>query len=85
MEDSQAKNEWDKIYEEYLKDEYPVFGGPFTNALTPWEWLKIYHHPPLSKNSTELYSEIENAIIKWTIDGTKTAGSLTRDLIDIIK
>ena len=33
----------------------------------------------------ELYSAIENAIIKWVIDGTKTAGSLTREIISIIK
>ncbi len=33
----------------------------------------------------KLYSAIENAIIKWVIDGTKTAGSLTREIISIIK
>ena len=32
----------------------------------------------------ELYSEIENIIIKWTIDGTKTAGHLTRQIIDLL-
>ena len=33
----------------------------------------------------KLYSAIENAIIKWVIDGTKTAGSLTREIMLIIK
>jgi hypothetical protein len=33
----------------------------------------------------ELYSAIEAAIIRWTIDSTKTAGSLTREIILIIK
>jgi hypothetical protein len=33
----------------------------------------------------KLYSDIESTIIGWTIDGTKTAGSLTRDIMDIIK
>ena len=33
----------------------------------------------------ELYSEIENLIIVWNIDGTKTAGSLTRDIMKLIK
>lgn len=33
----------------------------------------------------ELYSAIENAIIRWNIDGTKTAGSLTREIMLIIK
>jgi hypothetical protein len=32
-----------------------------------------------------LYSEIEHLIIQWTIDGTKTAGSLTRDIMGLIK
>ena len=33
----------------------------------------------------EVYSAIENTIIKWVIDGTKTAGSLTREIMLIIK
>ena len=33
----------------------------------------------------KLYSAIENAIIKWVINGTKTAGSLTREIMLIIK
>jgi hypothetical protein len=32
----------------------------------------------------ELYSAIEAAIIRWAIDGTKTAGSLTREIMLII-
>ena len=40
---------WEEIEEEYLKDEYPVFGGPFTDALEPFEWLKIYYNPPTRK------------------------------------
>ena len=31
------------------------------------------------------YSEVERAIIKWTNDGTKTAGVLTREIFDILK
>jgi len=33
----------------------------------------------------ELYTAIEAAIIRWHIDGTKTAGSLTREIMSIIK
>jgi hypothetical protein len=33
----------------------------------------------------KLYSDIELAIIYWTIDGTQTAGELTREIISIIK
>ncbi len=35
--------------------------------------------------SPTLYSEIETTIIRWNIDGTKTAGSLTREILGIIK
>jgi hypothetical protein len=33
----------------------------------------------------ELYSAIETAIIRWNLDGTKTAGELTREIMLIIK
>lgn len=33
----------------------------------------------------KLYSAIEHAIIVWVLDGTKTAGSLTREIILLIK
>lgn len=33
----------------------------------------------------ELYQLIENAIIRWSNDGTKTAGALTREIMKIIK
>jgi hypothetical protein len=32
-----------------------------------------------------LYSEIEYLIIQWSNDGTKTAGSLTREIMELIK
>jgi hypothetical protein len=37
---------WEDIEKDYLKEEYPVFGGPFTGALTPFEWLKKYFNSP---------------------------------------
>ena len=40
---------WEEIEEEYQKDEYPVFGGPFTDALKPFEWLKKWYHPAKRK------------------------------------
>ena len=33
----------------------------------------------------ELYSEIEDLIIRWNIDGSKTAGSLTREIMLLIE
>ena len=32
----------------------------------------------------KLYSEIEHLIIAWNIDGTKTAGSLTREIMGLL-
>jgi len=39
----------------------------------------------INKNDKESYSEIETLIIKWNIDGTKTAGSLTREIMELLK
>jgi len=33
----------------------------------------------------ELYQIIETAIIRWSNDGTQTAGTLTIEIIEIIK
>ena len=37
------------------------------------------------ESEKELYTQIENLIIFWSNDGTKTAGSLTREIMDLIK
>lgn len=33
----------------------------------------------------KLYSEIEELIIRWNIDGTKTAGFLTRQILNLLE
>lgn len=33
----------------------------------------------------KLYSDIEDLVIRWSNDGTKTAGHLTRQIIKLIK
>ena len=38
-----------------------------------------------NKEQQTLYSEIETLNIRWNIDGTKTAGSLTRDIMKLIE
>jgi hypothetical protein len=38
----------------------------------------------MNKEQQTLYSEIETLIIRWNIDGTKTAGSLTRDIMKLL-
>jgi hypothetical protein len=42
---------WEDIEQEYLKEEYPVFGGPFNNAMSPFEWLKKNYYEPKRKES----------------------------------
>ena len=38
-----------------------------------------------SVDDLSLYSQIEHLIIKWNIDGTKTAGHLTRQIMKLIE
>jgi hypothetical protein len=37
------------------------------------------------KDNKQLYSEIESLIITWSNDGTKTAGSLTRQIMELLE
>lgn len=37
------------------------------------------------EKSKDLYSDIEHLIIVWNIDGTKTAGYLTRQIMELLK
>lgn len=36
-------------------------------------------------DENKLYTAIEMAIIRWNLDGTKTAGELTREIMLILK
>lgn len=36
-------------------------------------------------DESDLYTQIENLIIFWSNDGTKTAGSLTREIMALLK
>ena len=40
---------------------------------------------PVTTYNPTLYSKIETEIIRWSNDGTKTAGELTRKIIELIK
>lgn len=37
---------WDEIYSEYSNEQYPPFGGPFTDALSFIDWLKQNYISP---------------------------------------
>ena len=45
-----------------------------------WEKISV-----IDETEKDLYSKIENSIISWSNDGTQTAGSLTRKIMEIIK
>ena len=69
----QVKENWDCIWEKDGK-HYKLVGD---NEHKEWEEVR-------PSNET-LYSEIEHLIIVWAIDGTKTAGYLTRDIMKLIE
>ena len=37
---------WNKIHDEYSNEQYPPFGGPFTDALSFADWLKQNYIAP---------------------------------------
>lgn len=53
------------------------------------EWMAVNKWGFRVKGRTEkekqLYRDIENAIIEWGLDGTKTAGTLTRKILKLIE
>jgi|LakMenEpi03Aug12_release.lakeMendotaPanAssembly.Ray.scaffolds.fasta_scaffold5951100_1 hypothetical protein len=64
--------------------------NPQTGELNPYYEELTGEPNPLSiivsnVDNVELYSEIEHLIIAWNIDGTKTAGHLTRQIMKLIK
>jgi hypothetical protein len=46
--------------------------------------LKEIDENLVNNKTNQLYSEIETLIMMWNNDGTKTAGSLTRDIMKVI-
>ena len=54
--------------------------GDVCNGECNWEKISV-----IDETNKELYREIEILIIRWNNDGTKTAGSLTREIMNLIK
>lgn len=84
------------LIEQYSFDTDPMTQFMFINKCKENKYfsekwgLKIEEREKLDighnvVNKQTLYSEIETLIIKWNIDGTKTAGSLTRDIMKLIE
>jgi hypothetical protein len=40
---------WDDIYHDYTAEQYPAFGGPFTDSISFIDWLKLYYKTPEKK------------------------------------
>jgi hypothetical protein len=40
---------WDDIYHDYTAEQYPAFGGPFTDSISFIDWLKKNYKSPEKK------------------------------------
>ena len=40
---------WDDIYHDYSAEQYPAFGGPFTDSISFIDWLKQNYKSPEKK------------------------------------
>lgn len=64
---------------EYNPDVVPDFDNEYY-VPTPTTKTVV-----LSEEEGWLYNDIEDLIIRWVNDGTKTAGTLTRQIMGLIK
>ncbi len=69
-----------------VKCNSPVGNITFTVCDKCWDERKqhLMDFMNTSSESKSLYSEIEYLIIRWNNDGTKTAGHLTREIMELI-
>lgn len=69
------------------EEDYCEYSGlPSTSAYenrTPNQVMLGDKTALAEEASEQLYMQIEHLIIQWNIDGTKTAGSLTRDIMKL--
>ena len=80
-------NQFKPVYLEALSVQcgYPVYTTePFSGEFKPKKSMLERYGKSMMDNDA-LYSEIEYLIIQWSNDGTKTAGSLTREIMELIK
>ena len=57
-----------------------MYCGDFCTGECNWEKISV-----VDETEKDLYSKIESSIISWEVDGTRTAGSLTREIMELIK
>jgi hypothetical protein len=77
---------------EYLKQQYSIDAGIFLADLLTKELEELGDEDLEPREEVQnlgvdpiLYIRIENAIINWSNDETKTAGELTREILKLIK
>lgn len=64
---------------EYNPDALPDFDDEYY-VPTPTTKTVV-----LNDDDSELYNNIEDLIIRWVNDGTKTAGTLTRQIMGLLR
>jgi hypothetical protein len=67
------------------EEDAKIFIDEINNPSQPNAALIDAFNRHFGKPEHQLYSEIEGLIIEWNLDGTRTAGNLTRKIIKLIK
>jgi hypothetical protein len=89
MKDS-VKLTYEERYHIWFKNNFET-GMEYNPDIVP-DFDNEYYVPTpttkpfvLDEGDKDLYNEIEHFIIRWNNDGTKTAGTLTRQIVELIK
>jgi hypothetical protein len=69
-----------EYYNNMQQNRHQDFSTGYLEAM-----VDIYHKRIEFFNNITYYSDIEQAIIRYTIDEKQTAGELTREILDICK
>lgn len=72
----------DDYYEQFKEENSPRTN--YGDELQQNNKHPIIEFEKLTEEERKLYSEIEHLIIMWSNDGTKTAGSLTREIMSLL-
>ena len=67
------------------REDAEIFIEGITNPPQPNAALIDAFTRHFGKPEHQLESEIEHLIIRWNLDGTRTAGSLAREILELIK
>lgn len=87
MEDCRCIQDTVDIFDPIIQtnEDAEIFIEAITNPPKPNKALIDAFTRHFGKPENQLYSEIERLIIEWNLDGTRTAGNLTREIMKLIK